>query len=235
MNVFIVFLTPGKGTRPRILPMTITNAECIPMFSIPRTRPPPVSSCTFFIFPHHWLTTAQCTLHSVVHTRRLHYGENLKSSVIENPYQNEHDNISYAIVSCPHAEKKTPPPLLSLQKSLCSSVFHLRSREATKSYGQCFSTFLRRASCAVAPDMECRLPPTLHHLFTNNSLELCLPLFWEVRSASIVSCGGPPLFHKKQSPHCSHLQRFEEVVWSGKTVHSRRFPPSHNTNQAKKS
>ena len=41
----------------------------------------------------------------------------------------------------------------------CSSVFHLRSRVATKSYRKCFSTFFETDFLCTLPDMECRLPP----------------------------------------------------------------------------
>ena len=95
-----------------ILPMTSTNLECIPMFSFPRTRPPPVSSSAFFVFPitavhWHWRATA-------LRTQRLFCRENSKSSSHWEPSQ-------HAIVSHQHPEKNTSPPL-PLKNPWCSSV-----------------------------------------------------------------------------------------------------------------
>ena len=70
----------------------------------------------------------------------------------------------------------------------CSSVFHLRSRVATKSYRKCFSTFFETDFLCTLPDMECRLPPYCTGgstaLYINIVfLETILPLIGETNGA----------------------------------------------------
>ena len=107
--------TSGFQSFPGVADDEHLYIECIPVFSDPRTRPPPVSCCTFFVFPCHWRgATAQCNLHSASPV-----GKSPKAQVTEEiptPTESSAKHLCSAIVSSPRSKIFS---VLSSPSSIC--------------------------------------------------------------------------------------------------------------------
>ena len=179
-----------------------------------------------FRLPRHWRgATAQCTLHSASPV-----GKSPKAQVTEEiptPTETSAKRLCSAIVSSPRSKIFS---VLSSPSSVCVP------EQPQKAIVNVSPLFQDRLLVHQRPIWNVGYPPhtaLVLHKHCSWS-QLALDYFSETnRLRFTLNFRRTKL---RLGLHCSHFQLFEEVVWSGKTVHSRSFPPTsqHQCNSGAK-